>query len=139
MIPISALPTLNAFLNATSAVFLALGYRFIRRGEIRRHKAAMLAAFATSTLFLVSYVTYHLNAGSKHFTGTGWVRGAYFVLLASHVVLAAALLPLSTTTLVLALRGSFSKHRRLARWTFPIWMYVSVTGVIVYILLYRIA
>lgn len=96
----------------------------------------MLAAVTTSTLFLVSYVVYHLNAGSKRFPGSGLARGAYLTLLVSHVVLAAALVPLAATTLVLALRRSFSKHRRLARWTYPVWMYVSVTGVIVYIALY---
>ena len=138
MIPYSSLPTLNACLNATSAVFLVLGYRFVRRGEIARHRASMLAALGASVLFLVSYVVYHLHSGSKRFPGGGWVRSAYLVLLFTHVVLAAGVVPLATTTLVLALRGSFARHKRLARWTFPIWMYVSVTGVVVYLMLYRL-
>ena len=133
------MPTLNAGLNATSAVLLACGYRFIRRGDVTRHKRCMIAAFVTSTLFLASYVTYHLRAGSTRFPGTGALRVAYLALLASHVVLAATIVPLALTTLVLALRGSFAKHRKIARVTFPIWMYVSVTGVIVYLVLYHLA
>lgn len=138
MIPLTALPTLNAILNATSGVLLAIGYRFIRRGDVARHRRCMIAAFASSTLFLISYLTYHFQAGTTRFPGTGVFRVAYLALLGSHVVLAAAIVPLSLTTLILALRGSFVKHRKVARVTFPIWMYVSVTGVLVYVILYHI-
>ncbi len=137
MIPLAVFPTLNACLNATSAVLLACGYRFIRRGDVARHKRCMIAACVTSAIFLASYVTYHLQAGSTRFPGTGALRAAYLALLVSHVVLAAAIVPLAITTIVLALRGSFAKHRRIARVTFPIWMYVSVTGVLVYLILYH--
>lgn len=138
MIPLSALPTLNATLNATSALLLLLGYRFIRRGLKESHRAAMLGALVASMLFLVSYLVYHANVGSKRFAGTGWVRGLYLAILATHTVLAALLVPLAVTTVTLALRGSFARHRRIARWTFPIWLYVSVTGVAVYLMLYRL-
>lgn len=137
MIPISALPTLNATLNALSAVLLLVGYRAIRRREIAQHRLAMGAAFATSMLFLVSYVIYHANTGSKHYAGGGALRTVYLVVLVTHVVLAALIVPLATTTLILALRGSFARHRRLARWTFPVWLYVSATGVFVYLMLYH--
>ena len=137
MIPLAVFPTLNACLNATSAVLLACGYRFIRRGDVARHKRCMIAACVTSAIFLASYVTYHLQAGSTRFPGTGALRAAYLALLVSHVVLAAAIVPLAITTIVLALRGSFAKHRKIARVTFPIWMYVSVTGVLVYLILYH--
>ena len=136
---VSSLPALNATLNATSAVFLTLGYVFIRRRQIRAHLACMLTAFTVSTAFLISYLVYHYHAGSKHFAGTGWLRLVYFVLLASHVVLAAVILPLALTTLRRALRGDFGRHRRIARWTLPLWLYVSVTGVIVYWMLYHLA
>lgn len=138
MIPLDLFPTINASLNATSAVLLAAGFRFIKRGDIARHKRCMVAACVTSALFLVSYVTYHVQAGSTRFPGTGVARAAYLVLLASHVVLAAAIVPLAITTLTFALRGSFARHRRVARVTFPIWMYVSVTGVLVYLILYHL-
>jgi putative membrane protein len=138
VIPLDLFPTINASLNATSAVLLAAGFRFIKRGDIARHKRCMVAACVTSALFLVSYVTYHVQAGSTRFPGTGVARAAYLVLLASHVVLAAAIVPLAITTLTFALRGSFARHRRVARVTFPIWMYVSVTGVLVYLILYHL-
>lgn len=138
MIPIAALPTLNAIFNATSGVFLMLGFRFIRRRQIERHRFCMISASLVSTLFLISYITYHLNAGSTPFQGAGWLRPVYFTILISHAVLAVVVLPLAITTLIRALRGSFEKHRRIARWTFPIWMYVSVTGVIVYLMLYHL-
>ena len=138
-ITISSLPALNATLNATSAVFLTLGYVFIRRRQIRAHLACMLSAFSVSTLFLISYVVYHYHAGSKHFGGQGWLRPVYFVLLASHVVLAVVIVPLAITTLSRALRGNFGRHRRIARWTLPLWLYVSVTGVVVYWMLYHLA
>lgn len=133
------LPTLNAALNATSALLLASGYVAIRRKNVSAHRACMLAAFAVSALFLISYVVYHAQAGSRAFTGTGWLRPVYFVILVTHVVLAAANLPMAIATLVRALRGRVEQHRRLARWTWPIWIYVSVTGVVVYLLLYHVA
>jgi len=131
------LPTLNASLNATAALLLATGYLMIRRRRVRAHRACMIAAFATSALFLLSYVIYHLNAGSKPFEGEGPVRLLYFVILVSHVVLAAAVLPLAIVTLLRALRGRFDRHAAIARWTLPIWLYVSITGVVVYLMLYR--
>jgi putative membrane protein len=132
------LPTLNATLNGTSAVLLVLGYRFIRRRQISAHRACMLAAFTVSIVFLISYLIYHAQVGSVHFPGTGWSRGVYFTILITHTVLAALVPPLAVVTLTRALRGQFERHRRLARWTFPIWLYVSVTGVVVYVMLYQV-
>ncbi len=126
--------TLNA---AAPRVLLLIGYREIKRGRIARHRAAMIAACATSTLFLISYVTYHAHAGSRPFTGQGPIRIVYFAILISHVVLAAAILPLALVTLTRALRERFDRHAALARWTLPIWLYVSVTGVAVYFMLYH--
>jgi putative membrane protein len=137
VIPISAIPAVNATLNAISAVLLLVGFRAIRRREIARHRIAMGAAFATSVLFLVSYVIYHVNAGSKHYAGGGALRAIYLIVLATHVALAAVVVPLAAMTLALALRGSFARHRRLARWTLPVWLYVSATGVFVYAMLYH--
>ncbi len=131
------LPLLNATLNGLSTVLLTIGYVFIRRRDIARHRACMIAAFATSALFLVSYVVYHANVGSKPFPGQGPVRLAYFAILITHVVLAAVVLPMQVLTLTRGLRGSFERHRRIARWTLPVWMYVSVTGVVIYLMLYR--
>ena len=131
MISIGDLPTLNAALNGTSAVLLALGYLFIRRKKVNLHKACMVSAFVISTLFLVSYLTYHYHAGSKPFPCEGWTRPVYFTILISHVLLATATLPLSIVTLARGFRGRFEKHRRIARWALPIWLYVSVTGVVV--------
>ena len=136
MIPLSALPALNACLNATSAVLLAFGFAAIRRRRVRVHRACMLAAFVTSIAFLVSYVTYHLHAGTTRFTGDGWVRPVYFTILGTHTILAAAIPILAVATLVLALRARFDRHARLARWTLPAWFYVSVTGVVIYVMLY---
>jgi uncharacterized membrane protein YozB (DUF420 family) len=136
---LSDLPALNATLNATSAVLLVIGYALIRRGHIRRHRAAMISACVTSTLFLTSYVIYHANIGSKPFTGRGPVRIVYFTILLTHVVLAITVLPLAFVTLARGLRGRFDRHVAVARLTFPIWLYVSVTGVIVYLMLYRIS
>lgn len=133
------LPTLNAVLNATSAVLLALGYRFIRRRNITAHRACMLGAFAVSIVFLISYLTYHYQVGSVHFPMTGWVRGVYLAVLASHTALAALVPPLAIVTLSRALARRFDRHRRVARWTLPIWFYVSVTGVVVYWMLYHLA
>lgn len=132
------LPSLNAALNSLSAVLLATGYAMIRRGRIQAHRLCMLSAFGTSTLFLVSYLIYHANVGSVAFTGDGAIRVFYFLVLISHIILAAAILPLALVTLTLALRGRFERHRSIARWTLPIWLYVSVTGVVVYVMLYRL-
>jgi uncharacterized membrane protein YozB (DUF420 family) len=134
---ISDLPLVNASLNATSAILLTGGYVLIRRGDIRRHKVAMISACVVSTFFLISYVIYHANAGSKPFPGQGPIRLVYFTILITHVVLAATIVPLALVTLVRGLRARFDAHIRIARWTLPIWLYVSVTGVIVYLMLYR--
>ncbi|MFQ5723745.1 MAG: DUF420 domain-containing protein [Terriglobia bacterium] len=138
MIPLSSLPTLNATLNASSAVLLVTGYLFIRRRRVTAHKTCMVAAFLLSTAFLASYVYYHYHHGSTPFPGRGWVRVAYFSILIPHVVLAAAILPLALTTLYRAWKGRFDKHVRLARWTLPLWLFVSVTGVIIYWMLYHL-
>jgi uncharacterized membrane protein YozB (DUF420 family) len=132
------LPTLNAALNATTAVLLLTGWWLVRRGQKQAHRAAMLAAVATSALFLVSYLVYHFEVGSVRFRGQGAVRAVYLAILASHTVLAAAIVPLVLVTLARALRGRFDAHRRLARVTLPLWLWVSVTGVVVYWMLYRL-
>ncbi|MCZ6670522.1 MAG: DUF420 domain-containing protein [Acidobacteria bacterium] len=131
------LPALNAVLNGISALFLTAGYLFIRRGRIRAHKFCMGSAFLVSTLFLVSYLVYHYLTGSTPFQGRGWIRSVYFSILVSHILLAAAVPPLSLITIHRALRRRFDSHRRIARWTLPIWLYVSVTGVVVYGMLYH--
>jgi uncharacterized membrane protein YozB (DUF420 family) len=131
------LPTVNAVLNSTSAVLLGFGYHFIRRRQVAAHRACMLAAFAVSVLFLVSYLTYHAHVGSVRVSGTGAVRALYLSILVSHSVLAALVPPLAVLTLYRALRGQVDRHRRLARWTLPIWLYVSITGVVVYLMLYH--
>jgi putative membrane protein len=138
MIAVSDLPALNATLNLLSAILLGSGYAFIRRKNIRAHKACMVAALVTSTVFLTSYLIYHYNVGSVRFTKQGWVRPAYFFILITHVTLAAVILPLVLRTAYLAFRSRFNQHVRIARWTFPLWMYVSITGVIVYLMLYRL-
>jgi uncharacterized membrane protein YozB (DUF420 family) len=138
MLSLTDLPALNATLNATSAMLLIAGYRFIRRRQITAHKRCMLAAGATSALFLVSYLTYHYYVGSMPFRGQGWVRPLYFTILISHTTLAAAIVPLVLITLLRAWKADFVSHARLARWTWPIWMYVSVTGVIIYVMLYQL-
>ncbi len=130
-------PALNATLNATSAVLLGAGFAMIRRKRILAHKFCMGLAFASSTVFLVSYLLYHANVGSVPFQGHGWVRPIYFALLASHTILAAAIVPLALITLSRALREQFDRHKRIARWTLPLWLYVSVTGVVIYFLLYH--
>jgi uncharacterized membrane protein YozB (DUF420 family) len=134
MIPL--LPTVNATLNAIAAILLACGYVMIRSGRIQAHRRFMLAAFSTSALFLVSYVVYHANVGSRPFQGQGPIRVVYYTILITHVVLAAAILPMALITLTHALRERFERHVPIARWTLPIWLYVSVTGVIVYLMLY---
>ena len=137
MIDYAVLPTVNATLNAISGVFLLVGYVLIRQRQINAHRNAMLGAFASSTLFLISYLIYHAHVGSRPFTGAGAIRYVYFAILISHVVLAAAILPMAVSTLSRGLRGRYAEHKRIARWTFPAWMYVSVTGVIVYLMLYQ--
>lgn len=133
------LPTVNAALNATSAVLLVLGFRAIRAGRPRRHRALMLAALGSSLLFLVGYGTRLALTGTHRFPGGGALRAAYLAILGSHTVLAAIAGPLVVTTLVLALRARFPSHRRVARATLPVWLYVSVTGVAVYVMLYHLA
>lgn len=135
---LAALPAVNAFLNATSAVLLVTGFAFIRRRQVVAHLTCMLSAFGVSTLFLISYVVYHYHAGSRPFTGQGIVRPVYFVLLLTHILLAAVIVPLALTTIWRAWRGDFARHRRIARWTLPIWLYVSVTGVVIYWMLYHL-
>jgi putative membrane protein len=135
---VSALPAVNAVLNGTSAALLTAGYVFIRQRKVTAHMTCMLTAFGVSSLFLVSYVMYHYHAGSRPFTGHGWIRGVYFTLLISHLVLAALIVPFALTTIYRAWRGQFARHRRIARWTLPVWLYVSVTGVIVYWMLYHL-
>jgi uncharacterized membrane protein YozB (DUF420 family) len=134
----SFLPALNATLNGASAVLILIGRSLIRRGRIAAHRAFMIGAVVTSALFLASYLCYHAHVGSVRFQGQGWSRPLYFTILISHTMLAAATLPLVIITLSRALRGRFDRHRALARWTFPIWLYVSVTGVIIYFMLYHL-
>ena len=133
----SVLPTLNACLNATAAVAILTGVLAIRRRRVAVHRAAMLTAFAVSTVFLVSYLVYHYQAGSKRFEGPGWLRVVYLAILLTHTVLAVAIVPLVVTTLYRALTRQFARHVPLARWIFPLWLYVSVTGVVVYWMLYH--
>jgi uncharacterized membrane protein YozB (DUF420 family) len=134
---VTLLPHLNALLNSASALLLIAGYYFIRQRNIAAHKRCMLAALCTSALFLVSYLIYHFEVGAVRFQGQGWIRILYFTILISHTFLAAALVPLVIVTVVRALRRRFDRHRAIARWTLPIWFYVSVTGVIVYWMLYQ--
>jgi putative membrane protein len=131
------LPAVNATLNALSAVLLAVGYLLIRRRQITLHRRVMLAAFTTSSLFLISYIVYHAQVGSVRFTRQGFVRPLYYTILVTHVTLAAVVLPLAILTLSRGLAGRFDRHRKIARWTLPVWLYVSVTGVLVYVLLYQ--
>jgi uncharacterized membrane protein YozB (DUF420 family) len=137
MIGISDLPTVNAALNATSAILIGGGFYFIKQKNIPAHKACMVAALGVSTLFLTSYLIYHYHVGSVRFTKPGWIRDVYFPLLISHTILAVTVLPMVLRTAFLAFKGRFMNHMRIAKWTFPIWMYVSVTGVVVYLMLYH--
>ena len=130
-------PTVNASLNLLATVFLSFGYWNIRRGRIHRHKVCMLCACATSMVFLASYLAYHWQVGSVAFTGQGWIRPVYFSILISHIILAIVIVPLVAITLWRAFRGAFDDHRRIARWTWPLWVYVSVTGIVVYLMLYH--
>jgi putative membrane protein len=138
MIPLADFPVLDAALNALSALLLALGFIFIRRKNVTAHKTCMISAFSTSSLFLVCYLWYHIHHGVTHFTAQGLARVFYFSLLGSHTVLAAVIVPLVLMTLYRALRGRFPQHRKIALWTLPLWLYVSVTGVIVYWMLYQL-
>ncbi|MCS3918378.1 DUF420 domain-containing protein [Fervidibacter sacchari] len=138
MLTIHDLPTVNAILNVTSGLLLICGYAFIRRRNIDAHKVCMLGAVFASALFLTSYGIYHAHAGATKFAGTGWVRPLYFAILISHSALAALIVPMVLVTLFRALKGDFQRHRAIARWTLPIWLYVSVTGVLIYLMLYHL-
>jgi len=131
------LPTLNAILNATSGILIIIGYVMIRRKKVAAHRACMIGAVSASIIFLISYVIYHFNVGATRFAGTGWSRPFYFTVLISHTILAVVLAPVVVVTLRRALKGDFARHRKIARWTFPMWVYVSITGVIVYFMLYH--
>ena len=131
------LPAVNATLNAASGILLLAGYALIRARRVEQHRRCMIAAFATSTVFLVCYLVYHAQVGSVPFRRQGFVRPVYFTILVTHVILAAAVLPLAVVTLSRGLQARIPQHVRIARWTFPIWLYVSITGVLVYILLYQ--
>lgn len=138
ILPLTDFPALDATLNATSAVLLTLGYFFIRKKRVLAHKICMLSAFGTSSLFLACYLWYHSHHGVTRFMGQGLIRSFYFALLGSHTVLAALIVPLILTTLYRAWKKRFDLHKRIARWTFPAWLYVSITGVMVYWLLYKV-
>lgn len=135
---VADLPTLNATLNALSAILLTAGFVFIKRGRKIAHRNCMIGAFSVSTVFLISYLTYHYSAGHTSFADPAWFRPIYLAILIPHVILAALIVPLILTTLGLALRGKIETHRKFARWTWPLWMFVSMTGVIIYLLLYHI-
>ena len=137
MLTIHDFPAVNASLNATSGVLLIIGYLLMRARRIAWHRRFMIAACLTSLAFLICYVVYHAQVGSVRFTRQGFVRPLYFTILVTHVTMAAVVLPMAIVTLTRGLKGRYPQHRRLARWTFPIWMYVSVTGVLVYVLLYQ--
>ena len=137
MIGIADLASVNAGLNATAAILLGTGFYFIKQKNIQAHKVCMVAAMAVSALFLTSYLIYHYNVGSVRFTKQGWIRDVYFPLLITHTTLAVVVLPMVLRTAFLATKRRFGNHVRIARWTFPMWMYVSVTGVIVYLMLYQ--
>ena len=135
---IDFLPTLNALLNTTSALLLTVGHHYIKGGNQQAHKRCMISAFMISILFLISYLTYHYHHGTTRFTGEGWIRPVYFIILFSHTLLAAAIVPFSIITLRRGLKNDISKHKKIARWTYPIWLYVSISGVIIYVMLYHI-
>lgn len=138
MFSIYDLPTLNALLNGTAFALLLAGFFFIKRGKIAAHKRCMIAAFTVSALFLISYLIYHYQVGSVRFTRGGWIRPLYFTILISHTLLAMAVPPLAAVTLFRALKERFARHKQIARWTLPIWMYVSITGVVIYWMLYHL-
>jgi uncharacterized membrane protein YozB (DUF420 family) len=134
----AAFPVIDATLNGTSAALLLIGRGLIKRGQMAAHRAVMITALVSSSLFLTSYLYYHWHVGSVHFQGQGWSRPVYFSILISHTILAAAIVPLILITLSRALRERYDRHRRIARWTYPLWLYVSVTGVVIYLMLYKI-
>jgi uncharacterized membrane protein YozB (DUF420 family) len=138
MIDYAQLPALNAILNGTAAVLILTGVYLIKSGRQRAHRAVMISAVIASSLFLISYLTYHAHIGSKHFPGHGWARNIYLSILLTHTVLAAIVVPLVLVTLARGLKGRFDRHRPIARWTYPVWLYVSVTGVIIYLMLYHL-
>jgi len=131
-------PVLDASLNGTSAVLLLVGRGLIKRGQMAAHRVVMITALVSSSLFLTSYLYYHWHVGSVHFQGQGWSRPVYFSILISHTILAAVIVPLIIITLSRALRERFDRHRVIARWTFPLWLYVSITGVVIYLMLYKL-
>jgi putative membrane protein len=137
LIPLASLPAINASLNGASAAFLLLGYFFIRKHQIMAHRISMITAFICSVAFLTFYLYFHFHAGLVRFGGQGWIRPVYFTLLTSHTILAVIIVPLVLVTLTRALREKFDRHRAIARWTLPLWLYVSITGVVIYWLLYR--
>jgi uncharacterized membrane protein YozB (DUF420 family) len=134
----SILPTVNAILNATSGILIVIGFIFIKRKQQKAHMRCMLGAVASSVLFLISYLTYHYTAGATSFLGEGWIRPVYFTILATHTLLAIVIVPMVAITVLRGLSGRYALHRKIARWTFPIWLYVSVTGVVIYVLLYHL-
>ena len=138
MIGVRDLPALNAALNLSAAILIGIGFYFIKQKNIRAHKLCMISALAVSTLFLTSYLIYHYNVGSVRFARQGWIRGVYLTILLTHTVLAAVAAPMVLSTSFFALKGRFASHIRIARWTFPVWMYVSITGVVVYLMLYHL-
>jgi putative membrane protein len=134
----SSLAPLNAILNSTAALLLVAGFVFIKRKNVAAHRACMISALVVSAAFLTSYLTYHLHVGEVRFGGAGWIRPVYFAILIPHIILAGVIVPMALVTLYFALRGRFQSHRTIARWTWPIWIYVSVTGVVIYLMLYRL-
>ena len=134
----TSLAPLNAFLNATAFVLLVAGFVFIKRRQVAAHRACMISALVVSAIFLTSYLTYHYHVGEVRFSGTGWVRPLYFLILIPHIALAGLIVPLALATAYFALKARFLTHKKIARWTWPLWIYVSVTGVIIYIMLYRL-
>jgi len=138
VLEVTDLPALNASLNGLAAVLLTAGFVAIRKRRVHLHRALMISALCTSALFLTSYLIYHYNAGTTRFTGVGWVRPLYFAILISHTFLAVLILPLVLVTLYRALKADFTRHKRIARWTLPAWLYVSVTGIVVYLMLYHL-
>ena len=133
-----SLAPLNAVLNGCATILLLAGFIFIKNKRVKAHRACMISAMAVSTIFLASYLTYHYHVGNVRFGGEGWIRPVYFAILIPHVILAGLIVPLAIATIAFALRGNFQRHRRIARITWPLWMYVSVTGVVIYFMLYRI-
>ena len=138
MIAVHSLPSINACFNAASAILLVTGYVMIRKNRVAAHRACMISALLCSVFFLAGYLTFHYQAGSTKFTGEGAIRILYFTILISHTILAVVIVPLVLITVFRAVRGRFDEHKAIARWTLPIWLYVSVTGVVVYFMLYRL-